>query len=84
MENKLSFPSYHNGSINAIKLNYQGDKIATCGNDCKINIFSLDKIKLYISIYIIYKYIFFIFIFLNKIYLKWKINYHFLVFTMVQ
>ena len=45
MENKLSFPSYHNGSINAIKLNYQGDKIATCGNDCKINIFSLDKIK---------------------------------------
>ena len=45
MENKITFPSFHNGSVNSIKLNYQGDKIATCGNDYKINIFSLDKIK---------------------------------------
>ena len=45
MEQKISFPSYHNGSVNSIKINYQGDKIATCGNDCKINIFSFEKIK---------------------------------------
>lgn len=45
MEQKITFPSFHNGSVNSIKLNYLGDKIATCGNDCKINIFSLDKIK---------------------------------------
>lgn len=45
MENKITFPSFHNGSVNSIKLNHQGDKIATCGDDCKINIFSLEKIK---------------------------------------
>ena len=45
METKLIFPSYHNGQINSIKLNYTEDKIATCGNDCKINIFSIEKIK---------------------------------------
>ena len=45
MENKITFPSFHNGSVNFIKLNHQGDKIATCGDDCKINIFSLEKIK---------------------------------------
>ena len=45
MENKITFPNYHNGPINSIKINYTGDKIATCGDDCKINIFSLDKIK---------------------------------------
>ena len=45
MEQKITFPSFHNGSVNSIKLNYLGDKISTCGNDCKINIFSLDKIK---------------------------------------
>ena len=45
MEQKISFESYHNGPINSIKINKTGDKIATCGNDCKINIFSLEKIK---------------------------------------
>ena len=45
MEQKISFPSFHNGSVNSIKINYSSDKIATCGNDCKINIFSLEKIK---------------------------------------
>ena len=45
MENKITFQSYHNGPINSIKLNETGDKIATCGNDYKINIFSIDKIK---------------------------------------
>ena len=45
MENKIIFPSFHNGSVNSIKINITGDKIATCGNDCKINIFSLDKLK---------------------------------------
>ena len=45
MENKITFPSFHNGSVNSIKLNHQGDKIATCGDDSKINIFSLEKIK---------------------------------------
>ena len=45
MENKIVFPSFHNGSVNSIKINGQGNKIATCGTDCKINIFSLDKIK---------------------------------------
>ena len=45
MENKITFPNYHNGPINSIKINYTGDKIATCGDDCKINIFSLEKIK---------------------------------------
>ena len=45
MENNISFPSFHNGAVNSIKFNYKGDKIATCGNDFKINIFSFDKIK---------------------------------------
>ena len=45
MENNISFPSFHNGVVNSIKFNYSCDKIATCGNDCKINIFSFDKIK---------------------------------------
>ena len=45
MENGISFPSFHNGVVNSIKLNQTCDKIATCGNDYKINIFSLDKIK---------------------------------------
>ena len=45
MENNISFPSFHNGVVNSIKFNYTCDKIATCGNDYKINIFSFDKIK---------------------------------------
>ena len=45
MEKIISFPTFHDGSVNSIKINHQGDKIATCGNDCKINIFSLEKIK---------------------------------------
>ena len=45
MENNISFPSFHNGAVNSIKFNYTCDKIATCGNDYKINIFSFDKIK---------------------------------------
>ena len=45
MENTISFPSFHNGGVNSIKFNNTCDKIATCGNDYKINIFSFDKIK---------------------------------------
>ena len=45
MDNNISFPSFHNGVVNSIKFNYTCDKIATCGNDYKINIFSFDKIK---------------------------------------
>lgn len=45
MENNISFPSFHNGVVNSIKLNHSCQKIATCGNDYKINIFSFDNIK---------------------------------------
>ena len=45
MENAISFPSFHNGGLNSIKFNNTCEKIATCGNDYKINIFSFDKIK---------------------------------------
>ena len=45
MENEIIFQSFHKGDLNSIRFNYKGDKIATCGNDNKINIFSFDKIK---------------------------------------
>ena len=33
MENNISFPSFHNGVVNSIKLDSSCHKIATCGND---------------------------------------------------
>ena len=42
--NSCSFPSNHSGSVNTLKFNFNGMKLATGGNDAKINIFSTDKL----------------------------------------
>ena len=44
VDNPISFKTNHNGVVNNIKFNYNGMKLATCGNDGKINILSTDKI----------------------------------------
>lgn len=43
-DNSLSFQTYHSGIVNKAEFSYNGMKLATCGNDGKINIFSTETI----------------------------------------
>jgi protein transport protein SEC13 len=43
-EKSFSFQTFHSGAVNNTEFSYNGMKIATCGNDGKINIFSTEKI----------------------------------------
>lgn len=43
-EKSSSFQTHHSGTVNNIQFNYNGMKFSTCGNDGKINIFSIEKL----------------------------------------
>ena len=43
-DDSLLFQTYHSGIVNKTEFSYNGMKLATCGNDGKINIFSTEKI----------------------------------------